>query len=64
VAPGPIQTGYLPPEKVEEEKAMIPLRRIGKPEDIANAVIFLASKQASWITGKILRVDGGHIPFP
>jgi len=64
VAPGPIQTGYLSPEREEEEKAVIPLGRIGKPEDIANAIIFLASEQASWITGKILRVDGGHIPFP
>jgi len=64
VAPGPIQTGWLSEEGVEKEAARIPLGRVGTPEDIANAVIFLASKQASWITGKVLRVDGGHIPFP
>ena len=35
-------------------------RRLGKAEDIANAVLFLASEQASWITGQILSVDGGR----
>ena len=64
VALGPIQTGWLSEQDVKKESARIPLGRIGKPEDVANAVIFLASKQASWITGKVLRVDGGHIPFP
>jgi 3-oxoacyl-[acyl-carrier protein] reductase len=64
VAPGPIQTGWLSSEEVEELETSLALGRAGKPEDIANAVIFLASEQASWVTGKILRVDGGHIPFP
>ncbi len=59
VSPGPVQSGYIPPER---EKAVeeIPLRRIGKPEDIANAVVFFASEQASWITGQLLTVHGGH----
>ena len=38
--------------------ARIPLRRMGKPEDIAKAFVFLASSDASYITGVVLRVDG------
>jgi 3-oxoacyl-[acyl-carrier protein] reductase len=38
----------------------IPMMRIGLPKDIANAVIFFASKQADWITGQLLFVHGGH----
>lgn len=38
--------------------AQIPLRRMGEPEDIANAVVFLASEKASYISGVVLRADG------
>jgi 3-oxoacyl-[acyl-carrier protein] reductase len=38
----------------------IPMRRVGSPEDIAHAVVFFASEQASWITGQVLVVHGGH----
>ena len=36
-----------------------PLRRVGTPDDVAGAALFLASDEASWITGTVLRVDGG-----
>ena len=38
----------------------IPMKKIGKPEDIANTVIFLASKEAEYITGQTITVDGGR----
>lgn len=60
VSPGPIQTGYITPELEEKIVADIPMGRVGKPEDIADAVIFFASEQAQWITGQRLFVGGGH----
>ena len=59
VSPGPVQSGYISPEL---EKALIPdipLRRVGRPEDIANAVVFFASEDSNNITGESLNVDGG-----
>ena len=53
-------TGYISPEGEKSIIPEIPLRRIGKPEDIANAVLFFASEQANWITGQLLFVHGGH----
>jgi 3-oxoacyl-[acyl-carrier protein] reductase len=60
VAPGPTQTGYIDKRAEERLIPTIPLRRLGQPEDIANAILFLASDQASWITGQIIRVTGGR----
>lgn len=60
VSPGPIQTGYISHEGEQAIIPEIPLRRVGKPEDIANAVLFFASEQANWITGQLLFVHGGH----
>jgi 3-oxoacyl-[acyl-carrier protein] reductase len=59
VAPGPIQTGYLPPKAVEEIASTTPLGRVGEPEDVADVVVFLASEQARWITGQLIYVGGG-----
>ncbi len=61
VAPGIIETDMMkavPKEVIEPMKARIPLARLGKPEDIANAFVFLASEEASYITGVVLSVDG------
>lgn len=61
VAPGIIETDMvasLPKEVIEPLIKTIPLGRIGRPEDIANAFLFLASDMASYITGEILSVDG------
>ncbi|MGP3976614.1 SDR family NAD(P)-dependent oxidoreductase [Streptomyces sp. 8N114] len=60
VAPGPVQTGWMPDELVEQVVPQIPLRRVGLPDDIADAVVFLASRQARWITGQVLQTAGGH----
>ena len=60
VSPGPVQSGYMAPEAEEALIPDIPLGRVGRPEDIADAVVFFASEQASWITGQLLFVHGGH----
>lgn len=60
VAPGPVQTGYITKEIEKREVPHIPLRRIGQPEDIADVIVFLASDQACWLTGQVLKVSGGH----
>ena len=62
VAPGMIETDMTAviPEKAKEAMmASIPAGRAGKPEDIANAVVFLASEEASYMTGQVVSVDGG-----
>lgn len=61
VAPGITETDMMkavPKEVIEPMIARIPLRRLGKPEDIANAFLFLASDKASYISGVVLSVDG------
>lgn len=60
VSPGPVQSGYISTEMEAALVADIPIRRVGRPDDIANAVVFFASEQASWITGQVLFVHGGH----
>ena len=60
ISPGAVNTGWLPVEVEKQLAGTYPLRRLGKPEDIANAAIFLASAQADWITGQVLFVNGGN----
>lgn len=62
IAPGYIETDMtvvLTPEQKEGILKSIPLGRVGKPEEIADAVVFLASQQSSYITGQVIPVDGG-----
>ena len=59
VAPGPIQTGYLTPSQLDDTARGTPLGRVGTPEDVADAIVFLASEQARWLTGQLLYVGGG-----
>jgi len=64
VAPGFIQTEMtdrLPESAKDGLKQMIPLKKLGNPEDIAKAVSFLASDDSSYITGQVLNVDGGMV---
>ena len=63
VSPGPVNTpGYrtlFGEQAAEGPTDFLPMRRIGRPEDIGNAVLYLASDEASYITGQTLAVDGG-----
>jgi NAD(P)-dependent dehydrogenase (short-subunit alcohol dehydrogenase family) len=64
VAPGPIETAMLnrftgSAEHKASLVAGVPLQRAGEPDEIANAIVFLASKRSSFTTGQVLFVDGG-----
>ncbi|MBB2203065.1 SDR family NAD(P)-dependent oxidoreductase [Gluconacetobacter tumulisoli] len=64
VAPGTIDTpavAQLGKEGIEKVISMHPLGRMGKPEEVASAILFLASDEASFITGAVLPVDGGYL---
>ena len=64
IAPGFIATEMvqkMPSEVLESMKQRTPLQRLGKPEDIANACVFLASAEADFINGAVLSVDGGVV---
>lgn len=67
IAPGqvdtPLQREGLPPDKLAEAVAACPLGRMGDPEEIANVVMFLCSRHASFITGATLNVSGGLIMY-
>ncbi len=62
VAPGWVDTDMnkdLPIDFIENEKNNIPLKRFAKPEEIAKSILFLVSDDASYITGTVLKIDGG-----
>jgi NAD(P)-dependent dehydrogenase (short-subunit alcohol dehydrogenase family) len=64
VAPGPTETGMLDRFTGSDEakanlRSGVPLKRLGKPEELARVILFLASNEASFVTGHILTVDGG-----
>lgn len=65
IAPGPTATDLFltgkSQETVDQLAKMAPLERLGEPEDIANAVAFLAGPDAAWINGQVLRANGGII---
>ncbi|MEW5983129.1 MAG: SDR family oxidoreductase, partial [Acidobacteriota bacterium] len=60
IAPGPVQTGYIDADLERRVLPDVPLGRLGTPDDIADAIVFLASAQARWITGQVIQVAGGH----
>jgi len=65
VAPGPTATNLFldgkPAELIERLAKMNPMERLGKPEDIANVVSFLASSNGGWVNGQNIRSNGGMI---
>ena len=66
IAPGPTLTGltrasYADPERRRATIAQIPLGRLGVPDDIAGAILFLASDEFRWVTGSTVTVDGGYL---
>lgn len=60
VSPGLIDTGYMPPEMIEWMRKRVPVGRLGRPEEIADAVAFLVSDKASYISGANIAVAGAY----
>jgi NAD(P)-dependent dehydrogenase (short-subunit alcohol dehydrogenase family) len=68
IAPGPTDTEatrtVVPKGILPQILSTMPLSRIGQPEDLVGACLFLLSDEAAWITGQVLNVDGGQIMRP
>ena len=60
VAPGPTQTGWIDEDLGKSVLPLIPMGKLIQPEDIAEAILFLASEKASMLTGQVIKVSGGH----
>jgi len=60
IAPGPIQTGWIDKKLEKQILSSIPIGRLGYPKDIADFLLFLVSQQASFVTGQVIKVSGGH----
>ena len=60
VAPGPTQTGWIDEEFEKVVCPLIPMGQLIRPEDIAETILFLASRQARMLTGQVIKVSGGH----
>jgi 3-oxoacyl-[acyl-carrier protein] reductase len=61
VAPGLIDTDMVPPEVLDEAMKIIPMKRMGKPEEVAGLVAFLMSDDAAYITRQVISVNGGMV---
>src|SRR5882724_9115989 len=66
IAPGPALTGltrasYVDPQHRIDTEKLIPLGRIGEPEDLVGAILYLASDESRWVTGSTVTVDGGYL---
>jgi 3-oxoacyl-[acyl-carrier protein] reductase len=59
VSPGPLETGMASKADMEKMKPLVPLGRLGRAEEVAGVVSFLCSKDASYITGQVISVNGG-----
>jgi len=59
VAPGPIATDMLSPERAAEIVKLVPMRRLGTADEVAHLVAFLASEEAAYITGQVIGINGG-----
>jgi NAD(P)-dependent dehydrogenase (short-subunit alcohol dehydrogenase family) len=60
IAPGEIDTSILSPGTAEIVEREIPLRRLGKPEEVASTIYFLCSNQATYINGAEIHINGGQ----
>ena len=60
IAPGPTQTGWIDEDLEAAVLPLIPMGKLIQPEDIAQTILFLASRQAGMLTGQVIKVSGGH----